>query len=94
LDVDLEDKLLYGLTPTRLAYLVIGLLAAFAIWSAHWAPSAIRATIAGTLAVMGAAAAWGRWHRRPLDGWAVDLFLFAASSYRLQWRLPRPFKRR
>ena len=27
LDVDLEDKLIYGLTPMRLAYLVVSLLA-------------------------------------------------------------------
>jgi len=33
LDVDLEDKLLYGLTPIRLMYLVVSLLAGFALWS-------------------------------------------------------------
>ena len=32
LDVDLEDKLLYGLTPMRLAYLVVGLVAGFGLW--------------------------------------------------------------
>src|SRR2546428_301011 len=56
LDVDLEDKLLYGLTPTRLAYLVIGLLAAFSIWSTHWAPLPVRAACAivvGAVAVTG-----------------------------------------
>src|SRR5207245_534446 len=29
LDVDLEDKLLYGLTPIRLVYLVVSLLVSF-----------------------------------------------------------------
>jgi len=32
LDVDLEDKLLYGLTPMRLAHLVVSLLGGFALW--------------------------------------------------------------
>jgi len=38
LDVDLEDKLLYGLTPMRLAYLVVALLGGFALWSSPWSP--------------------------------------------------------
>ena len=49
LDVDLEDKLLYGLTPTRLAYLVIALLAAFSTWSSPWASAPIRAGVAVAL---------------------------------------------
>src|SRR5665811_2374740 len=40
LDVDLEDRLLYGLTPIRLAYAVGALLAAFALWSSPWGPAA------------------------------------------------------
>lgn len=89
LDVDIEDKLLYGLTPTRLAYLVVSLLAAFATWSTHWAPTAIRAPAAIVIAGLGAAAAWGRWRGRALDGWAVDLSLFAIANYHIQVRMPR-----
>ena len=89
LDVDLEDKLIYGLTPTRLAYLVIGLLGAFATWSTHWAPTPVRGSVAGVIAIVGAIAAWGRWRGRPLDGWAIDLAVYLVSNHRLQWRLPR-----
>ena len=39
LDVDLEDRLLYGLTPIRLAYVVLAGLAALAIWSSSWIPA-------------------------------------------------------
>jgi hypothetical protein len=94
LDVDLEDKLLYGLTPTRLAYLIVGLLAAFATWSAHWAHPIVRASAAILIGGVGAVAAWGRWRRRSVDSWAVDLFLFAVSNYRLRRRLPRRRRRR
>ena len=83
LDVDLEDKLLYGLTPTRLVYLVIALLAAFSAWSGHWAPAPVRAVCAVLLALIGAAAAWGRWRGRPLDRWAIDIVHFARATYRV-----------
>ena len=86
LDIDLEDKLLYGLTATRLAYVVIAFLAAFAIWSSRWAPDAARACASLFMAGVGAVAAWGRWRGRGFDGWAWDLGVFAARRYRMAWR--------
>lgn len=82
LDVDLEDKLLYGLTPMRLAYLVIGLVAGFALWSSPWAPSPIRAFACSVVVAVGAIAAWGRWRGRAVDGWAADILLFVISTHR------------
>lgn len=89
LDVDLEDKLLYGLTPMRLVYLVIALLAGFATWSTHWAPTPTRALVAGIAAILGVGAAWGRWRGRPLDSWMTDLAAFCLSNYRIRWNQPR-----
>jgi hypothetical protein len=89
LDVDLEDKLIYGLTPTRLAYLVIALLAAFATWSERWAPTPVRASTALLIAALGAAAAWGRWRGRAIDGWTIDLVNYVVRNYRLTLRVPR-----
>jgi hypothetical protein len=82
LDVDLEDKLLYGLTPMRLAYLVVGLVSGFAVWSSPWAPSPLRAFACATLVAIGAIAAWGRWHGRAVDSWVVDVSLFVISTHR------------
>jgi hypothetical protein len=93
LDVDLEDRLLYGLTPTRLAYLVIGLLAAFSLWSTSWAPVAIRAACAIAVALVGAAAAWGRWRGRAADAWVIDIAGYALASYRLRMTPPRWLRR-
>jgi hypothetical protein len=90
LDVDLEDKLIYGLTPTRLAYLVIAFLAAFATWSTRWAPTPIRGSFGLVIAALGAIAAWGRWRGRPLDGWAIDLAIYIVGNHRVKWKLPRP----
>ena len=89
LDVDLEDKLLYGLTPTRLVYLVVALLAAFSAWSGRWAPAPIQATAAIILVAVGAGAAWGRWRGRAVDVWVADLSAFVLATYRVRWRWPR-----
>ena len=97
LDVDLEDKLLYGLTPARLVYLVVALLAAFAVWSGHWAPAPVRAACAVTLVGAGAVAAWGRWRGRAADGWLMDFGAFVLATYRVRWdptRLTRLMRRR
>jgi len=87
LDVDLEDKLVYGLTPMRLAYLVVALLAGFSIWSTQWAPPPIRAAAAVLMVVVGAASAWGRWRGRAADRWAIDLAIFVCANYRIEWTL-------
>jgi hypothetical protein len=83
LDVDLEDKLLYGLTPTRLSYLVISLIAGFALWSSSWATAPVRAGAALIVVVAGAALAWGRWRGKPADAWLVDMAMFTARTHRI-----------
>src|SRR5437879_6189747 len=85
LDVDLEDRLLYGLTATRLVYLLIGLLGGFALWSAHWAGQPVRAATCLIAVGLGAGIAWGRWRGRALDSWLADLALYAARGYRVVW---------
>jgi hypothetical protein len=87
LDVDLEDKLVYGLTPIRLAYLVVALLAGFSIWSTPWAPPPARGAAALLIVIVGAASTWGRWRGRAADGWAIDLAVFVYSNYRIEWNL-------
>src|SRR3989449_9512588 len=94
LDVDLEDKLLYGLTPARLAYLVVSLLASFSVWSTQWAATPLRAGVAIVLAVIGVSAAWGHWRARPADRWLADALVFFLATYRVRWSLPRVISRR
>jgi hypothetical protein len=78
--------LLYGLTPTRLAYLVIALLAGFALWSSSWAPLPVRGSAALLVILLGAAVSWGRWQGRPADVWLIDMALFAARTRQLTWK--------
>ena len=88
LDVDLEDRLLYGLTPMRLAYAVGAVLAAFALWSSPWGPAALRAAVAAVIIGIGAVVSWGRWRGTPADAWVVDFVLFAARTRTLIWTGP------
>jgi hypothetical protein len=93
LDIDLEDKLLYGMTPIRLAYLAMALLASLALWSSPWAPSPVRMVTCFVVVAIGAALAWGRWRGRPTDAWVVDVSTYVISNHRLvrNWhRLERP----
>lgn len=88
LDVDLEDRLLYGLTPMRLAYAVGALLAAFALWSSPWGPPVLRGVASSLVIAVGAIMSWGRWRGTPADGWVVDFALFVARTHRLMWTGP------
>src|ERR1700730_4265580 len=85
LDVDLEDKLLYGLTPMRLGYVVLSLLGAFALWSSVWAATPVRAAVCVAVLLGGAALAWGRWRGRAVDGWLTDVAAFIARTKRVVW---------
>ena len=89
LDVDLEDRLLYGLTPMRLAYAVGALLAAFALWSSPWGPPVLRASASLLVIGAGVIISWGNWRGRAADGWVVDSAIFIARTYRLSWTGPR-----
>jgi hypothetical protein len=88
LDVDLEDRLLYGLTPMRLAYAVGALLAAFALWSTPWGPPALRALPSLLVIGAGAIMSWGRWRGMPADGWVVNFATFIFRTRRLIWAGP------
>lgn len=94
LDVDLEDRLLYGLTPTRLAYLVVALLAGFALWSSSWAPLPVRATTTCSVIGIGAIVSWGRWRGRRADVWLVDIASFVIRTRRVKWNAKWPALRR
>ena len=90
LDVDLEDKLIYGLTPMRLAYLLVSLLGGFALWSSPWSVQPVRACTCLAVIGLGVATAWGRWRARPADRWLSDIAIFLMRRYRVAWTLRTP----
>ena len=81
-DVDLEDRLLYGLTPVRLGYVVVLLLAATAsVRSSAWLP--LRIAVAVLCGVGAGIAGWIRYDGRHADRWLADVTLFAIANYRV-----------
>ncbi|MGH7904887.1 MAG: hypothetical protein ACREPA_12310 [Candidatus Dormibacteraceae bacterium] len=85
LDVDLEDRLIYGLSPLHFGYLVLSGLLALAAWSSPW-PAPVRVGLALLCALAGSILAWGGWRGRPLDAWAVDLATYLARNYCIELR--------
>jgi hypothetical protein len=82
LDVDLEDRVIYGLSPQRLAYAALALLAAMAAWHALPGPSG--PVVAVLTAAAGAALAWGGWAGRGLDAWLLAIARYAIRTYRVE----------
>ncbi|SRR6266545_1258611 len=85
-DVDLEDRLIYGLTPLRFGYLVIAALASLSLGRFEILPPWFRVLPCLLLVGVGAALAWGRWHGRALDRWLLDLGVFLCRNYHLRLR--------
>jgi hypothetical protein len=88
-DVDLEDKLIYGLTPARFGYLVIAALTAVMLWNLTALPPYVRLPGCIVLCAAGAVLGWGRFAGRPADRFLADALLFLGRSYRLRRRRPR-----
>jgi hypothetical protein len=93
-DVDLEDHLVYGLTPIRFGYLVIAVLGSMGVWGIRWLPLPLRLAPCILLIVAGVVLAWGRWRGRPLDRLLVDLGIFLRRNYRMQLDLALPRRSR
>src|SRR5919202_2895310 len=88
-DVDLEDKLVYGLTPIRFGYLVIAGLGAISAWNLELLPAPVRLRACLLVAAGGVLLAWGRWRGRPLDRFLADAVVFLRRNYRLGIGLSR-----
>jgi hypothetical protein len=94
-DVDLEDRLIYGLSPVRFGYLVIAVLGALTLWRFDALSPWLRAVPCLLVLAAGAGLAWGRWRGRALDRWLADLFVYLRRNYALGLRrAPVPLRLR
>jgi hypothetical protein len=92
-DVDLEDRLIYGLSPVRFGYLVIAVLGALTLWRIGALPPWVRAIPCLFVVAGGAGLAWGRWNGRAVDRWLLDLGVYVRRNYAVGLRR-RPRRRR
>jgi hypothetical protein len=81
LDIDLEDRLVFGLTPLRFGYIALAGLSLMAVWGQRWIPLPLRLVACLPLALLGVALAWGRWRGRGTDRWLLDLALYLLGNY-------------
>ncbi|HEX4212155.1 MAG TPA: PrgI family protein [Candidatus Dormibacteraeota bacterium] len=86
-DVDLEDRVILGLTPIRFGYLAVAALGSFCAWSIDWGCPWGRAAAGIPPLLVGLALAWGRLHGRPLDCWIADMAVFATRMIAARGRL-------
>ena len=84
LDVDLEDRLVLGLTPVRFAYLAVGAVVAYTLGSHAGIAAAVRWPAAVLALAAGVALAWLRWHGRPLDAWIADITVHVRRNFEVQ----------
>ena len=90
MDVDLEDQLIYGLSPTRFGYVAIAVLAAMVVWAGGRPPVVPRVALALVLLAIGAGAGWVTFRGRHLDDWALDLARFLVGNHRIRIERANP----
>src|ERR1700716_3898441 len=92
--IDLEDRLLYGLSPARLGYVAgLAVLASWCWRQQVWVPLRIAPAI--LLLAAAGAVGWVRHDGRHLDAWAEDLGRHLIARYRVvvDWQAIRCFPR-
>ncbi len=87
--LNVEDKLLFGLTARQFLYVLVGSSMAYAVWDqAATAPSALRISITAACMLVGAALALVRPFGRSLEEWLLAGLIFVSRPRRTIW-LPR-----
>ena len=90
MDVDLEDQLIYGLSPMRFGYVAIAVLGAMVAWAGGRPPVIPRVALALLLLAVGAAAGWVTFRARHLDDWALDLARWVLGNHRIRVERANP----
>ena len=88
-DVDLEDQLIYGLSPVRFGYIVLAVLGALTLWRLDAVSPWLRAVPCLLVLAAGGGLAWGRWRGRALDRWLIDMSVYVRRNHAIQVRLRR-----
>ncbi len=78
--VEGEDRIAFGLSASRLSYLLIGVVASYVVYLRPW-PGAVRALSIGLLVAVTAAIVFVRFHGQPLEQWIIALAEFYLSRH-------------
>ena len=89
--LNVEDKVLFGLTVRQFLYVLVGSSASYALWQQTLQLSdGPRTLLVGMCVVLTLAFALVRPAGRALEEWLVAAWLFAASPRRATWQSPEP----
>jgi PrgI family protein len=89
--LDVEDKLLLGLTMRQFLYVLVGSSGAYGLWEQSVsAPLAVRLAMAGACLIVAVALALLRPLGRPLEEWLLAGVLFASSPRSSVWQPCEP----
>jgi PrgI family protein len=90
--LDVEDKLLFGLTARQFLYLVVGCSLAYGAWQQPLLAPGLRLGVAAACGLVAVAVALLRPLGRPLEEWIVAGLFYAVSPRQAAWRPrePRP----
>jgi hypothetical protein len=89
--LDVEDKLVFGLTARQFLYVLVGSSLAYGLWEqAATAPSPLRVAVTAACLVVAAALALLRPFGRPLEEWLLASVLFFGSPRSSTWQSEEP----
>ena len=88
--LEVEDKLLLGLTARQFLYLVVGCSLAYGVWQQPALADGVRAGLAIASGLCAAVVALVRPLGRPLEEWVVAGVFYAASPRQSTWRPREP----
>src|SRR5215207_1402925 len=89
--LNVEDKLLFGLTVRQFLFVLVGASLSYALWNQMLdAPLALRVSIVGACLLVTAALVVVRPSGRPLEEWLLAACGYAATPRRATWRPREP----
>jgi hypothetical protein len=89
--LNVEDKVLLGLTVRQFLYILVGSSAAYTLWSeTTWLPDAVRVSLAAACLAASLAFALLRPYERALEEWLVATLVYVASPRHATWQPAEP----
>jgi hypothetical protein len=89
--LNVEDKVVFGLTVRQFLYMLVGSSAAYTTWDQlELAPALIRVTLVAICVIATLAFALLRPADRPLEEWVVAGLVYVASPRRATWQPADP----
>ena len=89
--LNVEDKLVFGLTARQFLYVLVGGTLAYAVWDqASMAPSALRVSVTAVCLLASTVIALFRPLGRPLEAWILAVLLYCSTPRRCTWQPREP----